>query len=162
MKVHAALREISKAEQLVCEHLREVIAEISIGEAFANAEDLRDLLGVLEWFISEVIHEVHPRADSLDGVYAKVARRTGERAVEIVGLACLMDQSLTPLHVSVESSVLWDHVVWIDCRLGENTKTGMRREPYRSSKINGAMLHVAERLNSIDWFYHVGCGERTD
>jgi hypothetical protein len=27
-------------------------------------------------------------------------------------------------------------------------------------KDQGSMLHVAERFDSIDWFYHVGYGER--
>ncbi len=72
----------------------------------------------------------------------------------------ISDQTLTPIHFLLQLSPELDRTTWIDLRLGEHTDTGCRREPYGHSKVQGAMLHIAERFDSIDWFYHVGYGER--
>ncbi len=101
--------------------------------------------------------------DFLDGVYPREFCKTGEREVELVGLAIFIsDQTLTPLYVQLQLSPQYDKVSWIDCRLGEHTESGLRREPYGLSKIQGTMLHVLERLESIDWYYHLAYGERQE
>jgi hypothetical protein len=159
------LRDISTAEQRVCEHLSRIFADALVGDTIDDTGPFRNLLTALQFFIPEVLREIHNewKGESLDGVYPRIARRTGYREIEIVGLCCLIsDQTLTPLHIRVQTSPATDHVAWVDCRLGEHTGDGMRREPYGSSKVQGAMLHVLERLDSIDWFYHVGYGERIE
>ena len=150
------LRQISTAERRVCEHLSHILADGLVGDAIDDADAFRNLLTALQFFIPEILREIHNewKGESLDGVYPKIAKKTGGREIEIVGLCCLIsDQTLTPLHIRIQTSAGADHVAWVDCRLGEHTGDGMRREPYGSSKVHGTMLHVVERLDSIDWFY---------
>ena len=116
-----------------------------------------------EFFLPEVLSEAHEewRYESLDGVYPRIFRKTGEREAELLGLVIFVaDQTLTPVHFRLQLSPTFDRVAWIDLRLGERTETGCRREPYGHAKVQGTILHVAERFDSIDWFYHVGYGER--
>ncbi len=123
------------------------------------------LMSAFEYFLTEVLCGVHHsewRHESLDGVYPHIFRKTGDREVELLGLAIFIsDQTLTPVHFQLQLSPAYDQVTWIDLRLGERFKGGCRREPYASSKVWGKkMLQVAERFESIDWYYHVGYGER--
>jgi len=93
--------------------------------------------------------------------YPASFHKTGDRDIELAGLALFIsDQTLTPLHLRLQLSSAYDCVSWIDLKLGERIDGKCRREPYDSSKAFGAMLHATNRLDSIDWFYHVGYGER--
>lgn len=138
-----------------------------------RANDVGDAIGALpggsylfssfEFFLPEVLREVHDdwRYESLDGVYPKQFRKTGDHEIELIGLALFIsDQTLTPLHVRLQLSTDYDRVSWIDLKLGERVNGNCRREPYGNSKAAGSMLHAAEHLDSIDWFYHVDYGER--
>jgi len=159
------VRDASIAEQRVCEHLDGILAETSAGATFDDSDTFGDLLTALQFFIPEVLREIHDewKGEGLDGIYSKVARKVGNHEIEIIGICCLIsDQTLTPLHVRIQTSLAVDHVAWLDCRLGEHTGGGMRREPYSSSTVHGTMLHVVERLDSIDWFYQVGYGDRIE
>ncbi len=157
------LTEISVPEQRLCEHLAPLLRAHAVGDSIGDSTGEGYLFSSFEFFLPEILHEVHDewRYESLDGVYPKVFRKTGVREIELIGLACFIsDQTLTPLHVRLQLSPTYDRVSWVDLRLGERIGRGCRREPYRNSKTMGAMLHVAERLDSIDWFYHVGYGDR--
>jgi hypothetical protein len=117
-----------------------------------------------EYFLPEVLREVHDEweYESLDGVYPRWFRNMGDREAELLGLAIFIsDQTVTPVYVELQLSPTLDRVAWIDLRLGEHTETGCRREPYRGAKVNGSMLHIAERFDSIDWFYHVSYGDES-
>ena len=158
------LRDISKAESHICDHLRPILASLPSHAAIDDSEEFDEVLRALERFLPEVLDEVHPEftGEGLDGVYAAHAQKTAEREIEIIGLCCILsDQTLTPLHLRLQLAQATDYVSWVDCRLGENTATGMRREPYRGAIVNDNMLHVMKRLDSIDWYYHVSYGERT-
>ena len=79
-------------------------------------------------------------------------RKTGDREIELIGLALFIsDQTLTPLHVRLQLSLDFDCVSWIDLKLGERIDGECRRDPYGSAKVSGAMLHVTNRLDSVDW-----------
>ena len=65
-----------------------------------------------------------------------------------------------PLHLRLQLSPTFDRVSWVEIRLRERTIHGCRREPYGGPKAFGTMLQVVERLDSIDWYYRVGYGER--
>jgi hypothetical protein len=99
--------------------------------------------------------------ESLDDIYPAVARKIDEDEIEIIGLCCLMsDQTLTPLSLRLQLDPTQDAVLWLECQLGEKTDRGMRRSPYTNATVHGSMLHVLKRLDSIDWSYRVGYGER--
>ena len=157
------MTDISIPEQRVCERLGPLLREHSVGDSLGDLVTQRDLMASFEFFLPEVLREVHDewQGESLDGVYPRYFRKTGEREAELLGLAIFIsDQTLTPIHFRLQLSPAFDRVSWIDLRLGEHTEDGCRREPYGHAKVQGTMLHVAERFDSIDWFYHVGYGER--
>ena len=133
-----------------------------VGDAIDPRPDGNYIFSSLEFFLPEILREHHDewRQESLDGLYPKVFRKTGEREIEFVGLAIFIsDQTLTPIHLHLQLSLAHDRVSWIDLRIGERIGDKCRREPYSCSQTTGTMLYVAERLDSIDWYYHVGYGE---
>jgi hypothetical protein len=116
-----------------------------------------------EFFLPEFLRGVHdePHDDFLDGVYPRFFQKIGPREAELVGLAIFIsDQTLTPIHLQLQLSPEFDRIAWLDLRLGERTEHGCLREPYSRGKVTGTMLRVAERYGSIEWYYHVGYGER--
>lgn len=157
------MTNISAPEQIVCERLAPLLREHQIGDSLGNVLPSRELMSALEFYLPEILREVHQewQYESLDGMYPKIFRKTGEREAELLGLAnFISDQTLTPVHFRLQLSPTYDRVAWIDLRLGEHTESGCRREPYGLAKVQGSMLHVYERFDSIDWHYHVGFGER--
>ena len=135
----------------------------AVGDAIGAIPEGNYLFSSFEFFLPQVLREIHNewRYESLDGVYPKTFRKTADREIELIGLALFIsDQTLTPLHVRLQLSPDYDSVTWVDLKLGERIDGRCRREPYGSSKAAGTMLHTTERLDSIDWFYHVGYGER--
>lgn len=155
--------EISVPEQRLCENLAPLLRAHAVGDAIGAPPEGNHLLSSFEFFLPEVLREVHDewRYESLDGVYPKQFHKSSEREIELIGLAnFISDQTLTPLYVRLQLAPNYDRVSWIDLKLGERIDGNCRREPYGSSKVAGTMLYVVERLDSIDWFYHVGYGER--
>jgi hypothetical protein len=109
------------------------------------------------------LRKSHPEweNESLDGIYPEVARKTGVDEIEIIGLCIIIsDQTLTPVHLRLQLDSIDDAVSWLDCRLGESTAGGMLRVSYSRSIVYGSKLNVLARLDSIDWVYRVGYGER--
>ena len=157
------MTDISIPEQRVCEGLGPLLRGHAAGDSLGDLPTCRDLMTSFEFFLPEVLREVHDewRHESLDGVYPRWFRKTGDREAALLGLAIFIsDQTLTPVYAELQLSPTFDRVAWVDLRLGEHTEKGCRREPYGHSKVQGSMLHVAERFDSIDWFYHVSYGER--
>lgn len=157
------MREISTAEKAVCIRLQRLLSSLPTGSSIGGSEEFRETLAVLERFVPEVLAEVDDtwKGESLDGIYPACAKKTAEREMEVIGLCCLLsDQALTPLHLQLQLDPAGDCIAWLDCRLGENTGHGMRREPFRSAIVHGNMLHVMKRLDSMEWCYQVGYGER--
>ncbi len=155
-----ALTEISATEQRVCDLLRPMLRSSLVGEAIATPANDAYVFGPFEIFLSSVLCEVHAewRRESLDGIYPRLFRKTAAREIELIGMAVFIsDQTLTPLHLRLQLSRDYDCVSWMELRLGERVEGQCRRDPYDSSK---AMQKVVDRLDSIDWYYHVGYGER--
>lgn len=153
-----------KAEETASRRLRAILAEIPAGASIGDSPEFRDALTGLEWFLPTVLAEIHPEwiGESLDGIYPHVARKTGEREAEILGLCCLMsDQTLTPIHVRLQLSSTGDEVSWLELQLGEKGRTGMVRLPYSSSPSIHKRLHaLSQSANTIEWVYKVTFGER--
>ncbi len=157
------MTDISLAEQRVCELLAPLLIEDEVGDSLQHVSFGDYPFSPLESFLPEVLRGVHDewRDESLDGIYPEVFRKVGPREVELIGLAIFIsDQTLTPLHLQLMLSRGYDCVSWINLKLGKRIGDACHREPYGQSKITQSMLHIPEQLNSIDWFYHVGYGER--
>ena len=155
------MRSISAAESMVCRGLRAVLERLPSEAAIEDSDDFRAALFALERFLPEVVGEVYPYCPALDGVYSSRVLKHSESEIEIVGLCCLLEtMGLTPLHVRLQLSPCGDRVSWLECWLGEKVDGEIRSVPYTSSIVRGNQLHVWKRLDSIDWFYEVGYGER--
>ncbi|ELP31405.1 hypothetical protein RBSWK_04675 [Rhodopirellula baltica SWK14] len=157
------LTSTSVPEQRVCELLAPLLRSREVGDSIAPSSDDGYIFSAFEFFLPGVLREIHAewRHESLDGIYPASFRKTGDREIELIGLALFIsDQTLTPLHVRLQLSPDFDCVSWIDLKLGERIDGECRREPYGSAKASGTMLHVSNRLDSIDWYYHVGYGEQ--
>ncbi len=154
------LKMISPAEQHLARGLRAILADLPVGESIARSESLREVLNSLEFFVPEVLAEIHSewKQESLDGVFPVVARKIADREAEIFGLCIIIsDQSLTPIRLRVQLAIAGDAVSWLECRLGERGPDGMARWPYRTL---GKQLHCLEgRAETIDWVYQVTYGE---
>lgn len=150
-------------EQCVCELLTPLLRSHGIGDSIVPPSDDGYIFSAFEFFLPGVLREIHAewRYESLDGIYPATFCKTGDREIELIGLALFTsDQTLTPLHVRLQLSPDFDCVSWVDLKLGERIDGECRRDPYGSGKASGTMLHVTNRLDSIDWYYHVGYGEQ--
>ena len=157
------MREISKSELIVCERLRPILASMPSDAAIAHFGNRRQALTALDFYLPEVLRQSHPEweHESLDGIYPEVARKTGVDELEIIGLCKIIsDQTLTPIHLRLQLDSVADAVSWLDCRLGESAAGGMLKVPYSPSIVYGSKPSVLARLESIDWVYRVGFGER--
>jgi hypothetical protein len=159
---------VSQTEQTISRLLRAILAELPNGADILQTESFREVLLDLEWFIPGILRAVHPEweRESLDGVYAYLARKTGDREAEISGQCILItDQTMTPIHLRVQIASSQDEISWLECRLGEQGKHGMVRTPYPSNvkKLVRLQDDIAMRgFDGIDWAYKVTFGEKED
>ena len=127
-----------------------------------ESAEFRDVLSGLERFLVEVFQEIHPEwhREGLDGILPELARKNGDNEIEIVGLCIVLsDQTLAPLHLRLQLDPTENSVSWLECRLGQAMGDPARRVPYTT---NHGRLPVLARLDSVDWAYHVGYGERRE
>ena len=156
------MRDIPESESTICRRLRPILSALPLQAAIDSTDAFREALSSLEWFLPDVLQETHPewRNESLDGICPSIARKTGDNEIEIIGVCILIsDQTMTPLHVRLQLDPVEDAVSWLECRLGKSTPEGMLRVPY-THEFEMKGLHVLNRLDSVDWAYHVGFGER--
>ncbi|MFC1757392.1 hypothetical protein ACFL2H_01315 [Planctomycetota bacterium] len=107
-----------------------------------------------------MLGEVHAfwKHESLDGVFHERAIKTSEGQAEIAGLCILIsDQTLTPYHVQLRVAPNVEEIEWLDCRVGEIRDDTMVRIPYNAQ--SAGRRSVVDRLDSIDWKFHVGFGD---
>lgn len=152
----------SSIERHVARGVRSITAGVSPHATIEETAELREFLATLEVYLPDVLRELHPEweRESLDGVYHDVARTAGENAIEIAGLCILIsDQKLVPFHLRLRVSSAEDEVVWLELKLGESVPNGMVRMPYdRRQALAKSEIHG--RWRQVDWFYHVGFGDR--
>jgi hypothetical protein len=154
----------SKAEEITCRTLRAILNRLPIEATIDDTQEFRDALIGLERFLPEVLGEIHPEwtGESLDGVYPHVARKIGEREIELFGLCILMsDQTMTPIHLRLQLSPTTDEVSWLELRLGERGRRGIVRMPYSSEGTVYKRLHALNQsADGIEWVYKVTFGEK--
>ena len=157
-------KEVSSAERIVSQSLRQVLANLPNGERIPDSQQFGHALIGLGRFIPEVIGEIHKemQGQGLDDVFAGVARKTGEREAEILGICCFLSGGLTPFHLHLQVSACDDEISWLECRLGERGEIGMVRLPCGSSTaVMRRLASLEARADGIDWFYKVTFGHRT-
>ena len=159
-----AVSEISKTESHTCVDLRPILDELPIGSRIPDSDLFRRALSGLEYFIPAVLGEVHDewRDGDLDGIFPDVSLKTAERELEVIGLCIFIgDQGLTPIRLRLQLDATTDAISWLECWVGETTAEGMLRIPYtEESRWRNKLNSLSESVESIDWTYHVGYGER--
>jgi hypothetical protein len=155
----------SKTEELIARSLRACLAGLVENAAIEESEDFHRLMNGLEFYLPAVLNEVHSewRDESMDGFHLVVARKTGPREAEFIGLCILIsDQTLTPIHVRLRMAASENEIEWLECKVGESGEgTGrMVRLPYDSPRQSKLLVTLPNRLDTLDWAYHVGFGER--
>jgi hypothetical protein len=146
-------------EQQLARGLREACGNSAVGSDISQSQGFADVESALESYLPAVFREVYSfwKYESLDGVFHELALMTAPRQAEIAGLCILIsDQTLTPYHVQLRVASEVDEIEWLDCRLGEIRDGAMVRIPYNSTRGRGRV--VADRLESIEWQFHVGFG----
>ncbi|WP_417387917.1 hypothetical protein [Gimesia sp.] len=136
--------------------------QTAVGAPFEETEDCRRLLSAFDYFIPEVLAEIHPewKSDALDDLIPLVAKRSGEREAIHFGLSWLIrDQTVVPTYVQLQIDPDLDRVNWLECRIGERGPQGMLRRPGNS--FDRQLYRLQDREDLIDWAYHVTFGEKT-
>ncbi|MCA9005897.1 MAG: hypothetical protein KDA70_11565 [Planctomycetaceae bacterium] len=135
--------------------------QTAVGPPFEETEDCRRLLSAFNYFIPEVLAEIHPewKSDALDDLIPLVAKRTGDREAVLFGLSWLIrDQTVVPTYVQLQIDPDLDRVNWLECRIGERGPQGMLRRPGNS--FDRQLYRLQGREDLIDWAYQVTFGEK--
>lgn len=156
---------VSKAERIVAESLRAVLARCSVGQDVGPSSDRSRMESALCWFVPEVLGQLYPhwRGEDLDGIDACVARKVGDRAIEIIGTCVLLDdQTETPIHVRMSCAAAEDAVDWMECRVGipGPGRGGLLRLADSATKTSLVAARVAEDPDAVDWVFSATYGER--
>lgn len=159
------MREVSPIEELIAIRLRPLLSKTPVGSAIEPTEDFRWVLSCLEYFVPEVLGEIHEEWNryTLDGICPAIARMTGPDEIEIIGLCLFLTSPclMVPAHIQLQLAANENVVCWCDCRVGESCGDGMLKIPYSRRAVRGDALHgIPARLDRIDWAYHVGYGSR--
>jgi hypothetical protein len=151
-------------ESLLSRSLREVLEGLPVGADIPASDRFREALLAMTYFVPVVLGEIHSewRFLGLDGIEPVVARKTDVGEAEVFGVCCFVsDQSITPLDVHLQIASASDDVAWLECGLGEQTPTGMLREPYRNLKsMANRLRRLYAKNEQISWVYHVTFGLR--
>ena len=155
---------VSIPEQKLCRSLRSVLGDLPNGASIPDSEQLRELLTGIQYFIPVVLGEIYRewKLQGLDDILPAEVQKTGEGEVKIFGLCCFVsDQTLTPVHLTLQTSPSTDEVSWLECKLGERGMNGMVRTPWPSSSAMHELLHALKgREETIEWVYKVTFGDR--
>ena len=149
----------SSGESLFARPLLAILNNLPTGADIPDSEQFRDVLRCLEYYLPEVLGELHPewRDKSWDGILPMVARKTGDREAEILGHCYLFpDQSLAQLHARLQIDPSGNEISWIEIRFGQRGPNGMLRGPAYKQ-----LYASRESPDAIDWAYTATFGEKT-
>ncbi|WP_230265537.1 hypothetical protein [Stieleria sp. JC731] len=145
------LTDISRPEQILCKSLAPLVRNHAVGDSIHVPPQGNFFFSALQFFMPIILREVHSewRYEGLDDLLPSRFQKTGHREIELIGLAqCLSDMTTIPFHLCLQLSTTYDSVSWVDLKMGDCVGQSHTR------------WHVAKRLDSINWLYHVGYGER--
>lgn len=147
------------SEERAARSIRRVTEGVAINGSLLSSPHLQSCLNSLEGFVTQLFHEIKILTDdSVDGIYAEIAKKTGDGQIRLLGNCILVsDQCLTPIEILARISRDTDEIDWCQCRLGETGPNGMQRTPY-----DGNVRQVAWRYNEVKWCYHIGYSEPTE
>lgn len=148
---------ISHVEHSTARALRELLAGLPPGSECEHSPGCQDFLSGLEYFMPEVLAaqcDDWPPGLRLDGILPAFCRKTGERRVEVLGMAILLvhhDQRSTPVHAHLRLSSGADRLERFDFRLGERDGDGgLCTYPF----------HASLPAHEITWAYRATRSQR--
>ena len=148
-----------RVEAIVAAEVAAMTAGMPIGAEFAVASSAR-ICPALEYFIPQLLCRTFPewKGESLDGFFIARARKTGPRAVELVGTCILItDQAVTPFMLTLESSPSRDSVTSHRVHLGERGRgpLGISVADCNSTKAARLLETLVARLDRVSWTYMI-------
>ncbi len=149
----------SATEQHLARDLRTVLQNVDVGDHIVDSDDLREAMSTLEYFIPQVLREIHPewKHESLDAVFPEIVTKKAKYEIEIIGTCIIIsDQTMVPTYNWIRVSATDDVIESMQCKLGELTGDTMKRVPYGSN--SGCRIPIASRVDSVKWAYHVAFG----
>ncbi|MCP4480515.1 MAG: hypothetical protein GY818_20715 [Planctomycetaceae bacterium] len=149
----------SSTEQLLVRGLRNVLQSVDVGDQIVDSKDPRRAMSFLEYFIPEILREVHSewKHEGLDGVCPEIVTKTAKCEIEIIGSCIVLsDQAVLPSYILIRVSATDDVIESMECKLGELIGDTMKRVPYGSK--SGVRKPIASHVDLIKWAYHVGFG----
>jgi hypothetical protein len=152
-----------RREESVSRSLRAILSGVANGIEIEDSEQFRDFLLGLEFFLPDVLREIHPEwnDESLDGFLPYSVRKTADQEVEIIGHCILIsDQTTTPFHLRLQLAADVDEVSWLELKLGERGESGMVRRPYSNPPSLKRVATLKDGKDTIDWVYKVAFGQR--
>lgn len=141
--------------------MRNLLSQTEAGCVFPETTDFRRLIAAFNYFIPEVLVEIHPewKYRALDDLTPRAARRTGNREAMFFGLCYLMtNQRLVPVYLRIQIDERVDQVNWFECRVGEQGPHGMLTRSNRT--LEKQLMRLEGQEDEIDWAYWVTYGER--
>jgi hypothetical protein len=149
---------ITEREEELCRRLRSLLHEVPTGTDVPDSPELREVLNSVEWYLTDVIREIHPECDyCFDGIEPRQLRKIGDNALEVRGMVWLLDDScsLVPLHVRLQVAADEDRICWLECRVAKRPRAGS------TDSVSKQLSSLyAQDEGAIDWAYEVGFGER--
>ena len=141
--------------------MRVLLRQTDIGKAIGESSEYRLLLSAFNFFIPEVLAEIHPewKYDALDDMIPLVAEKIGEWEALYFGLSYLIrNQCLVPTYIQLQIDHTADRVNWLECRVGERGPQGMLCRSNRS--FDKQLYRLQGQEDQIDWAYWVTFGQR--
>ena len=151
-----------KVEKSLSKLIGLIIKKLESGEDIYDSEELREVLGFLEYFISLELREKYDEweYESLDGIYVGQITMTGKNQISIIGMCVLIsDQSFIPIYINTKISDSSNEIEWMNCKLAEYGENGIIKIPYNSNRWNKQMY--ALDVNKINWHYSISYGKET-
>jgi hypothetical protein len=163
-------------EQSLVRSLRLILEPLPDQSVISDSDEFRKVCSYLESYIPAIIREVHPESETLDGVMATIARKTGPGAALLAGHCILIeDQTVTPFHLQIQIAHDIEEVSWLECRFGQASPLSpetasmiaeeelidrrLVRVPYGDESVK-KILEVVDEPDALDWFYRVTFGEK--
>ena len=91
----------SATEQYLARDLRTVLQNVDVGDHIVDSDDLREAMSTLEYFIPQVLREIHPewKHESLDAVFPEIVTKKAKYEIEIIGTCIIIsDQTMVPTY----------------------------------------------------------------
>jgi hypothetical protein len=154
----------NKSEEILARTLDQMLPGLEVGASLdVEAAEFRDAAVAFEFFVPAILRVNYGFWDreSLDGFRFAVARKTGPRSVEFLGLALLiLDQSWIPMDLRVELVDRLPAVRRVKCRLGEagGGVGGLRTVPYGAREADGLLAGLPGRRDEIRWIFEAEAG----